>query len=130
MEHLTTRTRRIAITAVPRPAPGRYLAVEDDLDVLLVPLVARVTRIGRSIGADISIDSGSVSRRHARVVLDGDRATLLDDRSLNGTYRNGERVDSALLRDGDVIRVGRTRLQYVEVAAAGEEAPGAHRAAA
>jgi len=126
MEHLTTRTRRIAITAVPRPAPGRYLAVEDDLDVLLVPLVARVTRIGRSIGADISIDSASVSRRHARVVLDGDRATLLDDRSLNGTYRNGEHPAPRRRRDprrphAPAVRGGRR---------GGRGGAGVHRAAA
>jgi pSer/pThr/pTyr-binding forkhead associated (FHA) protein len=39
---------------------------------------------------------------------------ILDDRSLNGVYVNGERVSEAVLSDGDAIAVGRVRLLFVE----------------
>lgn len=73
------------------------------------------TRIGRSSVADIRLDDASVSRRHALIVL-GERRSLrvLDDRSLNGVYVNGERVDWAALEDGDELRIGRFRLFVVD----------------
>jgi pSer/pThr/pTyr-binding forkhead associated (FHA) protein len=42
---------------------------------------------------------------------------LLDDRSLNGVFLNGERVDGRMLEDGDEIIVGRYRLSYLSVSA-------------
>ena len=46
-----------------------------------------------------------MSRRHALVVNQADGVRVLDDRSLNGVYVNGERVDWAPLTDGDEIAV-------------------------
>jgi pSer/pThr/pTyr-binding forkhead associated (FHA) protein len=99
---------------VPRPAPGRYLAVEEGDDVVLLPLAGTVVRIGRSPSADVVLDDASVSRRHALVTRRGERTVILDDRSRNGVYVNGERVSEADLRDGDTITVGRVRLRFVE----------------
>ncbi len=73
------------------------------------------TRIGRSRTADIRFDDPTVSRRHALVVLTaGDNLRALDDRSMNGLYVNGQRVDWAVLSDGDELEVGRYRLHVVE----------------
>ena len=72
------------------------------------------TRVGRSAAADIRLDDPTVSRRHALVVRtaeDGLRA--LDDRSLNGLFVNGERVEWSPLDDGDELEVGRYRLFVV-----------------
>jgi pSer/pThr/pTyr-binding forkhead associated (FHA) protein len=74
-----------------------------------------VLRIGRSPAADILLDDPSVSRRHAVLVHRGGRAVLLDDRSLNGVFVNGERVGEAALHDGDAIVIGHVSLRYVEV---------------
>ncbi len=49
-------------------------------------------------------------------------ARMLDDRSLNGVFRNGDRVELAELEDGDEIAVGRFRLFFVSLAAEREEA--------
>jgi pSer/pThr/pTyr-binding forkhead associated (FHA) protein len=53
------------------------------------------------------IDSDSVSRRHARIVVEGDAATLEDLGSKNGTYLSGEKINEAkAVSDGNEIRVG------------------------
>jgi pSer/pThr/pTyr-binding forkhead associated (FHA) protein len=112
------RDRRRARATVARPAPGRYLAVEDGGEIVLFALGDRegqLLRIGRSPVCDILLDDASVSRRHAVVVHRGGRAVLLDDRSLNGIYVNGVRVGEAALSDGDAIAIGHVSLRYVEV---------------
>jgi pSer/pThr/pTyr-binding forkhead associated (FHA) protein len=54
-----------------------------------------------------------VSRRHARIVIDGDRATLEDLGSKNGTEARGMKVSGVVdLADGDEIRVGSVVLQF------------------
>ena len=73
-----------------------------------------VTRIGRGLQADFILEDPTVSRRHALILLRDGEAVLLDDNSLNGTWRNGERVeDAAVLRDGDLIRLGAATLRYL-----------------
>jgi hypothetical protein len=69
------------------------------------------TRIGRSPTADLRIDDPSVSRRHALIVAEpGKPLRVLDDRSLNGVFVNGDAVEWAPLRDGDRLTVGRYSL--------------------
>ena len=113
---LTHRSRRHASLAMRAPDPGRYLAVDDGDDVVLLALRAGMTRIGRSSSADVAFDDGSVSRRHAAVMtrIDGG-AEVLDDGSLNGTFVNGERVRRRVLAHEDVLTVGRRSLRYLEV---------------
>jgi pSer/pThr/pTyr-binding forkhead associated (FHA) protein len=101
--------------SVARPAPGRYLAVEEDELTRLVPLRGAVTHVGRGFSADLRLDDQTVSRRHA-VIVDGRAgARILDDRSANGTFVNGERVSEAPLQHRDVIGLGRVVLVYVEI---------------
>ncbi|HEX6022389.1 MAG TPA: FHA domain-containing protein [Solirubrobacter sp.] len=99
---------------MPRPAPGRYLAIEDGGEVLLLPVSEPVTHLGRSPSADIVLEDPSVSRRHALITRRGERTVILDDRSLNGVTVNGKRVTAADLHDGDTITLGRVSLRYVE----------------
>ena len=56
-----------------------------------VPLTREWTRIGRSLAADVRFDDPTVSRRHALIVRQADGVRVLDDRSLNGVFVNGER---------------------------------------
>jgi pSer/pThr/pTyr-binding forkhead associated (FHA) protein len=109
------RDRRRASATLEQLEPGRYLAIEDGGDVLLIPLTAEVTHLGRSQSADIVLDDPSVSRRHAVVAVRAGRTVVLDDRSLNGVVVNGARVAEAALRDGDAIVLGRVSLRYHEV---------------
>ncbi len=107
---------REALTDAGDIAAGDYLAVELDDTVRVLPLADGWTRIGRSLSADVRLDDPSVSRRHALVYRDADGAKVLDDRSLNGVFRNGERVDLAELDDGDVLGVGRFALHFMQLA--------------
>lgn len=63
--------------------------------------------LGREPDVTVWIDVHSVSRRHARIVVSGDRATLEDLGSKNGTFLKGEAVTRpAALSDGDRLRIG------------------------
>jgi pSer/pThr/pTyr-binding forkhead associated (FHA) protein len=97
--------------------PGEYLVYEDGDAVRTVALTREWTRIGRSLAADVRFDDPTVSRRHALIVRHPDGVRLLDDRSLNGVFVNGARVDGKALRDGDEIIVGRYRLAFISIPA-------------
>jgi len=68
--------------------------------------------IGRHPESDIFLDDITVSRRHAEIRREGSVFTLLDTGSLNGTYLNRERIESAQLRNGDEIQIGKYRLLF------------------
>jgi pSer/pThr/pTyr-binding forkhead associated (FHA) protein len=112
---LAHSARRDSLAFV-RPAPGRYLAIEEGDVTRLVALHQSVTHVGRGFSADLRLEDQSVSRRHAVIVDGGEGARILDDRSANGTFVNGRRVTEAVLRDRDVIRLGRVALVYRDVA--------------
>jgi pSer/pThr/pTyr-binding forkhead associated (FHA) protein/DNA-directed RNA polymerase subunit RPC12/RpoP len=97
--------------------PGEYILYEEGGETKTVALIREWTRIGRSLAADVRFDDPTVSRRHALVVRQADGVRVLDDRSLNGVFVNGERVEWSALRDGDEILVGRYRLSFVSVPA-------------
>jgi len=83
-----------------------------------VALSREWTRIGRSLAADVRFDDPTVSRRHALVVRQPDGVRVLDDRSLNGVFIDGERVESRTLTDGVAFIVGRYLLHFLSVAPA------------
>jgi DNA-binding winged helix-turn-helix (wHTH) protein len=69
--------------------------------------------VGRDADAAVTLSSPTVSRRHARITIDGDTATLEDLGSKNGTYLRGQTVTSpATLSDGDQIRIGAFELTF------------------
>jgi predicted nucleic acid-binding Zn-ribbon protein len=96
--------------------PGEYLVYEEDGETTLVALSREWTRVGRSLAADVRFDDPTVSRRHALLVRQPDGVRVLDDRSLNGVFVNGERIEWRMLEDGDEIVVGRYRLRFLSVA--------------
>jgi len=95
--------------------PGQYIAYRSDGDVVAYALTREWTRIGRSLAADIRFDDPTVSRRHALIVRQPDGLRVLDDRSLNGVFVNGERVEWSTLADGDEVVIGRHHLHFVDV---------------
>jgi pSer/pThr/pTyr-binding forkhead associated (FHA) protein len=103
--------------------PGKYLAYEESGRQVVTPLNQEWTRIGRSLAADIRFDDATVSRRHALVVSQAEGVRVLDDRSLNGVYVNGERVEWAPLTDGDEISIGRHSIFFLDTATVGSPSP-------
>jgi pSer/pThr/pTyr-binding forkhead associated (FHA) protein len=73
------------------------------------------SRIGRCDTAEICLDDPSVSRRHAMIATESDKAPrVLDDRSLNGVLVNGRKVDWAELEPDDELTIGRYRLYLLQ----------------
>jgi pSer/pThr/pTyr-binding forkhead associated (FHA) protein len=83
------------------PIAGARLALSKDL-----------TTAGRHPDSDLFLDDVTVSRRHAEFVRSDAGFLVRDVGSLNGTYLNRERVDEALLSNGDEIQIGRYKLAY------------------
>lgn len=79
---------------------SRYLLDEDEVSV------------GRDPRADILLDDSTVSRQHAVFRRQHGTFEVIDAGSLNGTYVNRERVDHALLKNGDEIMIGKFRLVF------------------
>jgi hypothetical protein len=79
----------------------------------LVPLAFGENVVGRDPGCTLTIPSDLVSRRHARLVVTPDGATLQDLGSKNGTLLSGRRVErETKLDDGDELRIGPARLVF------------------
>jgi hypothetical protein len=72
------------------------------------------TTIGRSPDCGIFLDDVTVSRRHAALVRRDGRWQIEDLGSLNGTFVNRRRVESAPLEDGDEIQIGKYRLTFLQ----------------
>jgi hypothetical protein len=70
------------------------------------------TLIGRSPECDVFLDDVTVSRRHAELLREGDTFTIRDLGSLNGTYVNRRRIESAVLEDDDEVQIGKYRLTF------------------
>jgi FHA domain-containing protein/zinc ribbon protein len=71
------------------------------------------TSAGRHPDSDIFLDDVTVSRRHAEFYRHGDRFTVRDVGSLNGTYVNRERIEEAELFGGDEVQIGKFRLLFM-----------------
>jgi serine/threonine-protein kinase len=98
-------TRKLIVLA--GPDEGRVFPIE--ADTLL---------IGRSRATNTALIDGHVSRVHCQVLIENGTAYLSDFESGPGTFVNGQRIARHLLKPGDLIRIGRTSLQYTDVDAA------------
>jgi hypothetical protein len=72
-----------------------------------------VTTIGRHPDSDIFLDDVTVSRRHAEVSQADGRFTVTDAGSLNGTYLNRERIETARIHSGDELQIGKFKLVFL-----------------
>jgi len=77
------------------------------------PLESGAHVVGRDPDVEIRLDASTVSRRHARLVVNTDRGVLEDLGSKNGTFRGAERVtDPIALADGDQLRIGSVQVVF------------------
>jgi hypothetical protein len=72
------------------------------------------TLIGRSPDCDVFLDDVTVSRRHAVLVDRGGTFMIEDEGSLNGTFLNRRRIESAQLSDGDEVQIGKYRMTFLQ----------------
>jgi chromosome segregation ATPase len=118
-----------ATTAAPAaPAAAGWSAelIRIDGERPVTHVLSRRTRIGRAAGCELQIESGSVSRHHALVVV-GPRESVIEDlNSTNGVLVNGRKVSRQPLNDGDAVTIGEIQFRYFArpVQTASEPAPG------
>ena len=71
------------------------------------------TSLGRAPECEVFLDDVTVSRRHAEITRAGDSFTITDLGSLNGTFVNRRRIESAELQDDDEVQIGKYRLTFL-----------------
>jgi pSer/pThr/pTyr-binding forkhead associated (FHA) protein len=77
--------------------------------------------VGRDPGSDIFLDDITVSRRHAKLIIDGENVLIVDSGSLNGTYVNRKRVEQKALRSGDEVQIGKFKMLFLSQKSKAEE---------
>ncbi len=75
-------------------------------------LDANLTTVGRHPNADIFLDDVTVSRKHSEISRVGSVFTLKDLTSLNGTYFEGKRIESAELFNGAEVQIGKYHFTF------------------
>jgi len=91
---MTSQTFQLVMRAGPNPGKAFTLSKSEIV-------------IGRDVNADVAVNTAEVSRRHARLLLDAGVYIIEDLGSTNGTFINGQRLNSPMpLRSGDVIMLG------------------------
>lgn len=98
-----------ASSAGPPLAPGADYSAElvrIDGDQAFRHALTRRTRIGRAASCELQIESSSVSRQHALILM-GRREVIIEDlNSTNGVMVNGRRISRQMLNDGDLVMIG------------------------
>src|SRR5512137_1110191 len=104
--------------ATPDKAMKLVLTPRNDSQAARVEIGKEALRLGRDPGCDVVIAEATVSRRHARIFWDGNELAVEDLNSSGGTFLNGLKVQRAVVRPGDVLRLGPRSEFVIE-----EEAP-------
>ena len=79
--------------------------------------------LGRRPELSFHLDDSKASREHAQIDIDGARFVIVDLKSTNGTFLDGNRVSRGRLRHGSRIRIGRTELEFLDPTANAEPKP-------
>ena len=111
VEALPPRTAILVETVENGARASRFLLDTDEVSA------------GRHPSSDVFLDDVTVSRKHAGFLRRENGFELVDQGSLNGTYVNGDRVDSVRLNSGDEVRIGKfTFVYYSSARTAGQGA--------
>jgi hypothetical protein len=114
------RSRRERADAAPEqqdyngPSKGRLVVTDGPYAGQVFHLTEEVTRFGSMAGNHVVLQDQAVSKRHCAIRIDEEklRYELADLGSTNGTFANDQKVTKCFLKDGDVIRVGTTKMAF------------------
>lgn len=101
--------------SVPKKTKKRTLTVifPDNIDETF-ELEEGIYEIGRSPDSEIFLNDLTVSRKHAKLIVEKERTLITDLGSLNGTFVNNELIEAPrLLNEGDILQIGRFKLLYL-----------------
>jgi len=110
------RLGSVPVVSSPPAAPAADWSAElirIDGERPVTHVLSRRTRIGRATGCELQIDSGSVSRHHALILVGPREAVIEDLNSTNGVLVNGRKVTRQVLSDGDAVTIGETQFRYL-----------------
>ena len=107
-----TSEERAAVEALPPRTAILVETVENGARASRFLLDTDEVSAGRHPSSDIFLDDVTVSRKHVGFLRRESGFELVDQGSLNGTYVNGDRVDSARLNGGDAVRIGKFTFVY------------------
>jgi len=109
-------------------AMARLLIIESAEGEQRIPLSSPVYVVGRGLDCEIRLADTSLSRRHARLLVQESGCSIEDLGSSNGTFVNGERVSGELaLAAGDIVHFGEVRAVFTEEAEAAPRRRGGGR---
>jgi len=108
---------------VRNPAKDRHLLIRARGAQLghVLKLGTQLHRIGRANECEVWLSDDGVSRKHATIAFENGTYTIEDTQSANGTFVGGQRVDRAVLRDGDLIQFGPQAVFRYSIADEGQE---------
>ncbi len=101
--------------------PEIIVKYEDKVIERIVTEKKRIS-IGRTNDNDIVLENRGVSRKHAMIEFNNNAAVIIDNESLNGTFVNNRKINEEVLRNDDVITIGKYSLVYhIETTHSGED---------
>jgi len=92
---------------------GRIVCTAPGLESLNFDLILGELSVGRSQDCDITLDEPSVSRSHARLVVDTTGVRVIDSASNNGTFVNGRRTEEVVLKSRDEVSFGTVTTRFL-----------------
>jgi hypothetical protein len=96
----------------PAPDGAARLLIRSENGREVVHVLSRRTTVGRTPDNDLQIDAKYISRHHA-LILVGPTHTIIEDlNSTNGVLVNGRRVTRQLIKDGDLVSIGRSEYRF------------------
>jgi pSer/pThr/pTyr-binding forkhead associated (FHA) protein len=93
----------------PTYQPGVFLIVNKQM----IPLVKKVTTLGRQLGNDIVFHEEFLSRFHAEIISENGTYILVDKNSTSGTFVNGKKIDRCVLNSGDLLALANIYIMFV-----------------
>jgi pSer/pThr/pTyr-binding forkhead associated (FHA) protein len=91
---------------------GVLVAVEGELDGEVFPVREGESRLGRSESCEIQLPSEWISREHSKLKFQGGRFEIAPLSDQNPTFVNQERTAGTELKDGDLVKLGRTTFRF------------------